>query len=154
MIFLVILSGEMIFLFHENIILFFRRKMKDDLSQKKFMEIWYFLQMPQKVGLSKKNQAGTWPFLYYLEIWYFIPRKHDAFFLDGKWKMIFLQKYMEILYFLYVCTIVTNMKLPFCEKNLRWSSPKKIHLKVIDIHCTKNEVSIKDFFSKCDQIRS
>ena len=39
MIFLVVLSGKMIFLFPENMILFFRRKMKDDLSQKKYMEI-------------------------------------------------------------------------------------------------------------------
>ena len=38
MIFLVS-SGKMIFLFPENMILFFRRKMKDDLSQKKYMEI-------------------------------------------------------------------------------------------------------------------
>ena len=33
MIFLVVLPGKMIFLFPENLILFFRRKMKDDLSQ-------------------------------------------------------------------------------------------------------------------------
>ena len=33
MIFLVVLSEKMIFLFHENMILFFRWKMKDDLSQ-------------------------------------------------------------------------------------------------------------------------
>ena len=53
MIFLV-LSGKMIFLFPENIILFFRRKMKDDLSQKKYMKIWYFFQIFWKDGLSKK----------------------------------------------------------------------------------------------------
>ena len=44
MIFLV-LSRKMIFLFPENMILFFRRRMKDDLSQKKYMEIRYFPQM-------------------------------------------------------------------------------------------------------------
>ena len=38
MIFLV-LSGKMIFLFPENMILFSRRKMKYHLSQKKYMEI-------------------------------------------------------------------------------------------------------------------
>ena len=32
-------SRKMIFLFAKNVILFFRRKMKDDLSQKKYMEI-------------------------------------------------------------------------------------------------------------------
>ena len=53
MIFLV-LSGKMIFLFPENLILFFRRKIKDDLSQKISMEIWYLLQMFWEDGLSKK----------------------------------------------------------------------------------------------------
>ena len=96
-----VLSGKMIFLFPENIIVFFRRKMQDDLSQKKYMEIWYFLQMSQKDGLSKKkNHSGIWSFLYYLERWYFFsPGKYDIFSLDGKWKMIFLKKYMEIWYF-------------------------------------------------------
>ena len=53
MIFLVS-SGKMIFLFPENMMLFFRRKMKDDLSQKKYIEIRYILRMFRKVGLSKK----------------------------------------------------------------------------------------------------
>ena len=35
----------MILLFPENMILFFRRKVKDDLSQKNYMEIQYFLKM-------------------------------------------------------------------------------------------------------------
>ena len=73
MIFLVIL-GKMIFLFPENIILYLRRKMKDDLSQKKYTEIWYFLQMFRKDGPFKRNRAGTWSFLYYLERWYFFPQ--------------------------------------------------------------------------------
>ena len=55
------------------------------------------------------------------------------FSLDGKWKMIFLKKYMDIWYFPYISINVTNMILPFCQKNRRWSSPEKIHLKVIDI---------------------
>ena len=54
MIFLVLLQ-QVIFLFLENMILFFRRKMKDDLSQKKYMEIWYFLEISWKDGLSKKS---------------------------------------------------------------------------------------------------
>ena len=44
------------------------------------------------------------------------------FSLVGKWKMIFLKKYMEIWYFLYICINVTNMI--FSLKNTR---------KVIDI---------------------
>ena len=61
-----------------------RRKMKDDLSKKKYTEIWYLLQMFWKDGLFKKDCAGTWSFLYYLERWYFFSRKHGIFSLDGK----------------------------------------------------------------------
>ena len=64
---------------------------------------------------------------------FFFTRKYDIISLDGKWKMIFLKKYMEIWYFLYTCINVTNMILLFCQKNQRRSSPEKIHLKVIDI---------------------
>ena len=53
MIFLV-LSGKIIFLFPKNMILFFTHKRKYDLSQKKYLDIWYFLQMFWKYGLSKK----------------------------------------------------------------------------------------------------
>ena len=66
MIFLV-LSGKMIFLFLENMILHLKRKTKDDLSQKKYTEIRYFLQTFWKDGLFKKGHAGTWSFLSYLE---------------------------------------------------------------------------------------
>ena len=61
---------------------------------KKYMEIWYFLQTFWKDGLSKKDHAGTWSFLYYLERWYF-SRKHDLFSLGRKWKTVFLRKYKE-----------------------------------------------------------
>ena len=37
--------------------------------------------------------------------------RYDIFSLDGKWKMIFLKKYLEI-YFLYVCINVTNLIFP------------------------------------------
>ena len=134
MIFLV-LSGKMIFLFPENMILFFRQKMKDDLSRKKYMEIWYFLQMFWKDGLFKKICLE-----YDISciIWKdgLVPRKNDIFSLDGKWKMILLKKYMAILYFLYIRVDVTNMiSCPSAKKNQRWSYKKKskLHLKVIDI---------------------
>ena len=56
MIFLVVLFGKMIFLFPENMILFFRRKMKDDLSQKK--STWkydIFFKCSEKFAFPKKN---------------------------------------------------------------------------------------------------
>ena len=62
---------------------------------KKYTEIWYFLQTFWKDGLSKKGRAGTWSFLYYLERWYFFPRKHDLFTLGRKRKTAFPRKYME-----------------------------------------------------------
>ena len=47
------LSGKMIFLFPENMILFFRRKRKDDLSQKDYLEIRCFLY----ICINVKNLA-------------------------------------------------------------------------------------------------
>ena len=120
MIFLVVLSGKMIFLFPENMILFFRRKMKDDLSQKIHGNMIFSSNAPKRLSFQKKSHLNT-IFLVYLERWGFFSRKY-IFSLDGKWKMIFLKKYMEIWYFLYICINVTNMI--FSRKN---------RLKVIDI---------------------
>ena len=86
--------GKMVFLFPENMILLFGRKMKDDLSQKKYVEIWHLLQMFQKDSLSKKSHrnmiflvtSGKAAFIFLEKI----------FFLGVKWKMIFLKKYTEI----------------------------------------------------------
>ena len=52
MIFLVVLSGKKIFLFPENI-LFFRRTMKDDLSQKNKWK-YIFFKCPEKMVFPKK----------------------------------------------------------------------------------------------------
>ena len=56
---------------------------------------------------------------------FLFPRKYDISSLDGKWKMILDQKYMEVWYFLYICINVTNMMLPFCQKNKDNLAPKK-----------------------------
>ena len=128
MIFLV-LSGKMIFIFSENIILFFRRKMKDDLSQKKYMEIWYFLQMPEKDDLFQKISRWNMVFLVLSGKIVFFSRKYDSFSLDGKWKMIFLKKYMEVWYFLHICINITNMILPFCKKKSTMIFSRKNTLK-------------------------
>ena len=90
MIFLV-LSGKVIYPFPEKMILHLWHKMKNDLS-KKYMEIWYFLQAPQKDGLSKRGCAGTWSFLYYLERWFFFFREHDLFSSGRKRKTVFPRK--------------------------------------------------------------
>ena len=54
MIFLVVLSGKMIFLFPENMVLFFRRKMKYDLSQKNTWKYDTFFKCPEKMVFRKK----------------------------------------------------------------------------------------------------
>ena len=53
MTFLVVLSGKKIFLFPENMILFFRRTMKDDLSQKNTWK-YIFFKCPEKMVFPKK----------------------------------------------------------------------------------------------------
>ena len=68
MIFLVLL-GKMIFLFPENMILYLRRKMKDDLSQKNTRKYDIFFKLAQKMVFR------TLFFMYYLERWYFFPEK-------------------------------------------------------------------------------
>ena len=72
-----------------------------------------------KRGSSQKKLTWIWCSLYYLQRCYFLSRKHDIISLDGKWKMIFLKKYMEILSFVYTCVNVTNMVLPFCQKKIK-----------------------------------
>ena len=79
MIFLV-LSGKMIFLFPKNIILFFRRKMKDDLSQKNTWKYDIFFKCSEKMVLPKTNCTGIWFFLYHEEKWHFFFPKPYFFY--------------------------------------------------------------------------
>ena len=116
MIFLILL-GKISF-FPQNMILLFRWKKKDDLSQK-IDVIWCFLQMIWKDGLSKKI---TFEYDLFCNIW----KDIISFFPKiWKWKMIFLKWYMEIWYFLYICINVTNMILLFCQKSKDNLLPKK-----------------------------
>ena len=130
MIFLVS-SGKMIFLFSENIILFFRRKMKDDLSQKNTWNYDIFFKCSEKMVFPKKLD---WNMIFL--IWRVISfsRKYDIFFTDGKWKMIFLKKYMETWCFLYVGKVHISFsykyEITLLSKKPRWSFPEKIHIKM------------------------
>ena len=70
--------------------------------KKKYMETWYILQMFRKDGLSKKITLEY-------DLSYIMKKggicfsqKHDILSTDGKWKMIFLKKFMEIWCFLHV----------------------------------------------------
>ena len=71
MIFLVS-SGKMIFLFPKNMVLFFRRKMKDNLSQKNTWKYDAFFKCSEKMVFPKKIALG-----YYLS---YIMRKDGISF--------------------------------------------------------------------------
>ena len=73
-----VLSGKTIFLFPENIILFFRRKMKSDLSQKNTWKYDIFFKCPEKMVFPKKIAVEynlsyiIWKDGFFLQkIWYF-----------------------------------------------------------------------------------
>ena len=115
MIFLIVLSGQVIFLFPENMIFFFRRKkMKDDLSQKYTWKYDIFFKCPKKmvfpikIALEYDLSCITWKDgIFFLKIWYFFFGSENErwSFSRNTWKY-------DI----------------FCT-----SSPEKIHLKVINI---------------------
>ena len=76
MIFLV-LSGKMIFLFPENMILFFRHKRKDDLSQKNTWKYDIFFRCSGKIVFPGNSRLNT-----------------IFFVISGKMVFIFSRKYI------------------------------------------------------------
>ena len=137
MIFLVVLSGKMIFLFPENMILFFRRKMKDDLSQKSTWKYDIFIKCPEKMTFQKKRKKKSRRdmiflvlsgkmIIFFRKIWlfYFRRKMKDEFSQGINGSMIFSV-------YMYECY---KYDITFLQKkNQRWCLPEKIHLKVIDI---------------------
>ena len=99
MIFLVS-AGKMIFIFPESMILFFRRKTKDDLSQKNTWK-YVFFDCSKKMIFPKKSHQNM-IFLVSSGKMALLFLENMMFFLGGKWNMIFLKKYMEIWCFLYI----------------------------------------------------
>ena len=128
-----VLSGKIVFLFPENVILPFRRKMKDDLSQKNTRKYDIFFKRSEKM-IFLKGPRWDMIFLLLSGKMVFFSRKHDIFYLCGKWETIFLKKHMEIWYFLCACKGVTNVApRPLSKKNQIWFYSAKIHLKVFDV---------------------
>ena len=70
MIFL-LLSGKIIFLFPENMILYLRRKMKDDLSQKNTQKYDIFFKLSEKIVFPKRAAPThdpsciIWKYIYF-----------------------------------------------------------------------------------------
>ena len=119
-----ILSGKMIFLFPENMILFSRHKRKDDHSQKNTWKYNIFFKCSQKMVFPKNSRLNTISFVISGKIVFLFSRKCGFFSLGGKWKkMIFIKKRMEIRYFLYICAGVTGVTLPPQQK--KKDAPKK-----------------------------
>ena len=113
------------------------RKIKYGLSQKKYTEIWYFLQMFWKDCLFKKDRAGTWSFLHHLEWWYFFSQKHGIFSLGGKRERD--ESSQEIRGSMIFS--IWYVPRPSAKKNQSRSCPVKIDLKLIGIpdrHPRKN----------------
>ena len=102
MIFLVS-SGKMIFLFLENMILFFRRKMKDDLSQKK--NTWkydIFFKCSEKMVFQKKLHWNIIFLISWGKMEFIFPKSMICFSRTENDRWYFSNKYTEIWYFLYV----------------------------------------------------
>ena len=74
----------------------------------------------------QKDCTGTCPFFYYLERWYLFSREHDIFSLNGKRKMIFLNKYTEAWHFLCIRASVINVVLvPSTKKKSKKTLTRK-----------------------------
>ena len=88
-----------------------RRKLKDDLSKKKYTEIWYFPQIIWKDCRFKKHRVERWSFLYSLERWYFFPENVVFFpWTEDEGGVIFLKKYTETWYFLLIYSTLPCQK--------------------------------------------
>ena len=90
---------------------------------------------------------------------FLFPENIIFFFTEGKWKMIFLKKYMEIWCLCMLVKVVflfpTNMTLPFCQKSkddLFSKNTRKDDISGITekdhIHPRKEDIGILDWHSR------
>ena len=131
MIFLVLL-GKMIFLSPENMILPLRRKMKDDLSQKNTRKYDIFFKSSEKMVFWKRA-APEHDFPCIICKDGIFSRKHDIFFMGGKWERPFSRNTWNYgIFCVHVQVLQTCRHAPLPKKS-NMVVPAKIHLKVIDI---------------------
>ena len=125
-IFLVVLSRKLIYFFFPEIWYYsFDGKWKMIFLRKNTWKYDIFFKFPEKMAFPKKI---TLEFDFPCIIWkdsLFFSGKYDIFFLDKKWKMIFLKKYMEIW----------NVSIIFC-----------IYLRMLQIWYYPSAKKIKDDF--------
>ena len=81
-----VLSRKMIFLFPENMILFFGHERKDDLSQKKKNTWKYdiFFECSEKMVFPRNSCLGVIFFVISGKMVFLFSRKYDIFSLGGK----------------------------------------------------------------------
>ena len=116
--------------FPKNIILFFRQKMKGDLSERIHGNMAFSSNVLKRWSLQK-NLAGIRSFLY---IWKddFFSRKIWYFFFWWKMKDDLSQEIHEDMIFSVYMYKCYKCSITLLQKNQRWSSPKKIQLKLTD----------------------
>ena len=116
-----------------SLILYLKRKMKMICIKKMHRNVIFFIKLSEKMIFLKGPRWDGHDL--FCIIWKdgIFWRKHDIFSLGRKWEMTFLKKHMEIWYFLWTRTDVTNVvSRPSAKENQWWSYPAKIHLKIID----------------------
>ena len=129
MIFFVLL-GKMTFLFPENMILYLRRKMKDDLSEKNTQK-YIFFRLSEKMVFPKRITPAHDLFCIIWKDGIFSP-KTCYFFPGQKLRGGFSQEiHGNMTFSVYTYRCYKRDATSLCQKNQRWSYPSKIHLKVM-----------------------
>ena len=134
------LSWKMIFLVPENIILFFRHKTEDDLSQKNAWKFDVFCKCSEKMDFPKNSRLCT-----------------IFFVISEKMVFLFSQKYYILSFFLKVTFPASLKKMIFILENMVYLL--KHHIDVLDrvqgvlmILCSFMETFI-DVFTCCFPVK-
>ena len=135
-----VLSGKTVFLFPENMILFFRRKMKDDLSQKTHGNVIFSLYLVKVVLLFPINMILTF---------YYPIKKAKIIFLKKKinLKMTFLVSQKKMIFILENMAFLLIEKLKIDKKSLL-SQIRIRRTSVINVNSTSNKFLITKNFKK------
>ena len=121
----------------DHMILFFRGKVKKDFSPKKIHgNVIFSSNVLKRLPFKKIVPEHDFSCI----IWkngkkaFFPTREHDIFFFGRIMKDDLAQEiHGNMILFLYTYRCYKLDIKPPCQKNHRWSSPAKIHLKIIDI---------------------
>ena len=148
-------------LFPKNMILFTKCHMKDYIFQKNTWKYNIFSKCYEKIVFSKKSHRCFFNFRKVFFCFFFW--KFRIFSFDGKRKMVFIRKYLEIRSFLYIkqkwhvffvqiwyYSSVKKANMVFFRKNTFWDDIFSI-IENDDIHPTKYGIFVKnviviDFF--------